>query len=190
MKWTFFVLHHWLGRIGRQYRCYCRHGVFLPNGADVLNPESVSIGSNFTIGPYSQLICQDPEHGSELRIGHRVALNCSVHINADQGGKIHIGNDVIIGPMTTIRAANHRFDDPCRPIREQGHRAGRIIIEDDVWIAANVVVLADVTIGRSSVVGAGSVVTRDIPAFSIAAGNPARIIRSRLAPTADDRFDG
>jgi acetyltransferase-like isoleucine patch superfamily enzyme len=113
-----------------------------------------------------------------LEMGHRVAINYQVHIDASSGF-IRIGNDVLIGPNCVLRAADHVFTDRTRPINSQGHRWGRIIIEDDCWLGANVVVLKNVTIGRGSVIGAGAVVTRNIPPYSIAVGVPARIIGQR-----------
>ena len=78
-----------------------------------------------------------------------------------------------------MRAADHEFSDPEMRINVQGHRAGRIILEDDCWIGGHTTITRDVTIGRGSVIGANRVVTRDIPPMSVAAGNPARVIRSR-----------
>ncbi len=152
---------------------------FIPKGVCIHYPENIKVGKNFSLGEYCQLFCQDPENGSRLEIGDDVALNSFVMLNAGCGGTIDIGDNVVIGPMTVIRAANHRFNDPNVPIRAQGHRGGHIKIEDDVWLGAHVTVLPNVTIGRSSVIGAGSVVTKDIPPYSVAVGNPAKVIRSR-----------
>ena len=100
-------------------------------------------------------------------------------------GQIRIGNDVRIAPHVMMIAANHVFDDPDRPIREQGLDRGPIVIEDDVWIGGRVNVTAGVTIGRGSVIGAGAVVTRDIPPYSVAVGVPAKVIKSRRADLED-----
>ncbi len=81
--------------------------------------------------------------------------------------------------MVQILAVNHVYDDPTRPIREQGITAQGIVIEDDVWIGAGAIVLDGVTIGRGSVIGAGAVVADDIPPYSIAVGSPAKPIRDR-----------
>ena len=78
-----------------------------------------------------------------------------------------------------ITDADHRFDDPEQPITWQGFRSkGPTRVGDNVWCGANVVITSGVTIGRRSVIGANSVVTTDIPPFSIAAGAPARVLRS------------
>lgn len=92
---------------------------------------------------------------------------------------VTIGDDVIMGPDVKIYSRNHVFDDPDRPIAVQGKRFLTTSVGDDVWIGANVVILAGVKIGAHCVIGAGAVVTRDVPEWSIAAGNPARVIRDR-----------
>ncbi len=94
-------------------------------------------------------------------------------------GQITIGSYVRIAPYVFILAANHRFADPDRPIHHQGLEFAPVTIEDDVWIGAHVVVVAGTTIGQGSVIGAGAVVTKDIPSYSIAVGVPAKVIRSR-----------
>lgn len=162
-----------------QYRAYKVHGISLPIGAILYKPEAIEIGNNFNLGTYCTLYCQDPEKGSKILIGNNVSLNYNVSLNADSSGEIVIGDDVLIGPMTIFRASNHNFDSIDLPIRKQGHTAGKIVIENNVWIGANVIVLPNVKIGESSIIGAGSIVTKDIPPFSIAVGNPAKVIRTR-----------
>ncbi len=158
---------------------YVRLGVFLAPGSYILYSKNVTVGKNFTMGPFAQVLCQDPNKGSKVTLGDNVSINHHVFINADCGGVITIGNNVIIGPLTILRAANHRADEINVPIRYQGHKPGFIIVEDDVWLGSGVVVLPDVRIGRSSIIGAGSVVTNDIPAFSVAVGIPAKVVRHR-----------
>ena len=113
--------------------------------------------------------------------GITIGKNCFLgefNVVRGQGG-VYIGDDVYTGPMVQILAVNHVYDDPDRPIRQQGITAQGIVIEDDVWIGANTVVLDGVTIGKGSVIGAGAVVTQDIPPYSIAVGAPARPIKDR-----------
>ena len=95
-------------------------------------------------------------------------------------GPLTIGADVMMGPRCVLIASSHRFDSREVPMNQQGFAPDRrIVIEDDVWLGANVTVLPGRTIGRGSVVGAGSVVRADIPPWSIAAGNPAVVLRPR-----------
>jgi galactoside O-acetyltransferase len=115
----------------------------------------------------------------EIEIGSRVSLNSNVYINACIGGRIVIGNDVLIAPNVVMRTSDHATSDPDRLIREQGHIPAEIIIEDDVWLGSNVTILGGTRIGRGAVVGAGGVVTRDVEAYSIVGGVPARLIKMR-----------
>ena len=136
----------------------------------------IQIGAETSIMSRSYLYAHN---SSQLIIGSRCSFNHNVLIGA-AGGSILIGNDVLIGPNVVLRASDHVFSSAEVPIRDQGHSPGRIVIGDDVWLAANVVITSGVTIGNGCVVGAGSIVTRDLPAMSVCVGNPARPIRSRL----------
>jgi galactoside O-acetyltransferase len=91
---------------------------------------------------------------------------------------IEIGNDVLIGPNVVFRASNHNYNDKNTLIRLQGHTGGRIVIEDDVWIASNVVILPNVRVGKGAVIAAGAVVNKDVPSYSLAGGVPAQIIKT------------
>jgi maltose O-acetyltransferase len=112
-----------------------------------------------------------------IELGERVFINRNVFINAL--APIRIGDRVLIGPNVVINSGNHTFARTDVSIQEQPHELKPIEIGDDVWIGANVVVTAGVTIGSHAVIGAGAVVTRSIPAFGIAVGAPAKVIRSR-----------
>ena len=100
-------------------------------------------------------------------------------LNADHGGSITIGNDCMIGPNVVFRTSDHDFSRRDIPIRDQGHIAGMITVKNNVWIGANVSVIGTVTIGEGAVIGAGSVVNRDIEDYAVAAGVPARKISDR-----------
>lgn len=92
-------------------------------------------------------------------------------------GPVTIGDDVNIAQNVVISGLNHNYQDPNKSIISQGVSTSQIIIEDDVWIGANTVVLAGVTIGKHSVIAANSVVNKDIPPYSVVAGNPVKIIK-------------
>jgi acetyltransferase-like isoleucine patch superfamily enzyme len=92
-------------------------------------------------------------------------------------GPVKIGNYVMLAQNIVISGLNHGYEDITLPPRSQQVITKQITIEDDVWIGANCVVTAGVTIGKHAVIGAGSVVTKDIPEFSVAVGNPARVIK-------------
>ena len=115
-----------------------------------------------------------------LDYGHRLHVGDRSFINADfltlGGGEIHIGADVLIGPSVRLYTPTHVLDPQ---LRAQGwERVSPITIEDGVWLGGSVVVCPGVTIGARSVIGAGSVVTKDVPPDVIAAGNPARVVRA------------
>ena len=84
----------------------------------------------------------------------------------------------MLGSGVHIYVHNHKFDDPSVPIIDQGHYPSEpILLERGSWVGAGVIILPGITIGKNAVVGAGSVVTKDVPAFTVAAGNPARVLR-------------
>lgn len=134
---------------------------------------AVSIGSGSSIREYVLL---DAREG-RIDIGSHCSVN-DYSVFYGHGG-LTIGDDVRIATHTVIVAADHRFADPDVLIREQGVDLKPITIGDDVWIGANVCILGDVDIGRGSVIGAGSVVTQSLPPYSVAVGNPARVVKKR-----------
>jgi acetyltransferase-like isoleucine patch superfamily enzyme len=93
--------------------------------------------------------------------------------------KIQIGRDVLIADLVTMRDTNHIFDDPTIAINKQGICSSGIVIEDDVWIGHGAVILMGVRVGKGAVVGAGAIVTSDVPPMAVVAGVPARIIKFR-----------
>ena len=92
-------------------------------------------------------------------------------------GPVQIGDDVSFAQNVTITGLNHNYQDVNIPISNQGITTKCVIVEDDVWIGANSVILPGVSIGKHSVVAAGSVVTRDVPPYSVCVGNPARVVK-------------
>jgi maltose O-acetyltransferase len=114
--------------------------------------------------------------GDRIEMGDRVGFNYGCYVNG-YGGLV-IGDRSIFGPYTMIHTANHEMD-PDRPIVEQGWQPRPVRVESDCWVGMGVCILPGVTIGEGAVIGGGSVVAKDIEAYSIAVGNPARPIRSR-----------
>ncbi len=112
-----------------------------------------------------------------IEIGENTTINQNCIL--DGTGGIIIGNDVRVAPYVMFNSVDHEFGDRSQPIRKQAYKGGCIIIEDDVWIGANVIINKGVKIGKGSVIGAGSVVTKDIPPYSIAVGIPCRVIKER-----------
>lgn len=137
--------------------CYIGHDVFLcvkdTFGDQKFNPE-ITIGDNFILGDYS----------------HIAATN-----------RITIGDNVLTGKNILIVDNAHGVSDrrmlDIAPAQRPVSSKGPVVIEDNVWIGGNACIMPGVRIGKGSIVGAGSVVTKDVPPYSVVAGNPARIIK-------------
>jgi acetyltransferase-like isoleucine patch superfamily enzyme len=119
------------------------------------------------------------EMGRDCHVGERCYLWAG-----DSSGRIVLGDFVSLAPEVFITASDYRFE-PGKPFRQQAKKERDIRIGNDVWLGARVVVTAGVTIGDGCIVGAGAVVTKDLPAGSIAAGVPARVIGTREPAQAD-----
>ena len=116
-------------------------------------------------------------NGDHIELGASIGFNYGCYVNG-YGGLL-IGDGTIIGPYTMIHTANHRTEDLDRPIPEQGWMAAPVNIGAQCWIGMGVGILPGVSIGEGCIIGAGSVVTRDLDAYSVAVGNPAKPIKSR-----------
>ena len=170
----------WIG-----YRLAARHRQVRIDRSCLISPDarihprngSIHIGKNSSIAP-----------GALIQGNVTLGENCSVQAysvlvgygNAEnRTGEIRIGNNVRIAPHVMMIAANHVYRDPTVPICQQGLDPKHIVIEDDVWIAGRVNILAGVTVGKGSVIAAGAVVTKDVPPYSVMAGVPAKKIKDR-----------
>lgn len=130
---------------------------------------SFSLGRNSVIEDYS---CINNAVGA-IHVGEytRIGLHNTII------GPVSIGNHVNLAQNVVVSGLNHNFQNPDIPIDRQGISTSLVTIGDDIWIGANTTVIAGVSIGKHSVIGAGSVVTKDIPDYCVAVGNPARIIK-------------
>jgi acetyltransferase-like isoleucine patch superfamily enzyme len=126
----------------------------------------LSRGCYLVAGPGVEIVI-----GAQTYVGHR----CLFYGH----GGIHMGRDVLLANDVQLICGNHTFARRDLPIRAQPTEERPIIIEDDVWLGASAIVLGGVTVGRGSVVGAGTVVTHSLPPYSIARGVPARIVGVR-----------
>lgn len=115
--------------------------------------------------------------GRNLELGHDVDLAKDVMITTSGG--VCLGNRVLVGYGVKIISSNHRIPPNYGHIFSSGHEHEKITIEDDVWLGANSIVLPGVTIGKGAVIAAGSIVSKDVPAFSIVGGVPAKLIKKR-----------
>lgn len=146
------------GAIGRSFRIHGRPTIRLSQR--VAFRDSVQIGG----------------HGV-LEIGAHTCINDNVIITATE--RVRIGRDVMVAPRAYILDVDHRFDQTGIPIARQGYVSRPVDIGDDVWIGAGAIITKGVTVGNGAIIGANAVVTRDVPAYAIVAGSPARVLRMR-----------
>jgi len=147
----------------------------LGRGLLLYEAHNISIGMNFS----ARRNCILGAINGQLLIGNHVSIAENVTINASEQGKIVLGDYVLIAPNSVLRSSDHVISSVNNPIREQGHTGGEIIVQDDVWIGANAVVVANVHIGKGAVIGAGAVVTKDVEPYAIVGGVPAKFIKKR-----------
>jgi acetyltransferase-like isoleucine patch superfamily enzyme len=170
--------------------------VRLAKGVRLCNARKIKFGHRVQIG-FGAVVMANKKPGS-ITIGDRTVIHDYVRITSNEGfvhigsdcsiqtfctisglGGIRIGNGVRIAARSGIVAAQHVIDRKDIPIHEQGMRSRGIQIDDDVWIGMNCSILDGVHIGKGAVIGAGAVVTKDIPPYAIAGGVPAKVIRFR-----------
>ena len=118
--------------------------------------------------------------GAALVIGESSFIGPQVRISCHEN--IVIGKNCLIAGSVSVHDNNHNFMNTDIPIVEQGFRFTPVIIGDDVWIGTRSIILPGVKIGSHSIIGAGSIVTKDVPEWAIVAGNPAKLIRYRKEP--------
>jgi len=154
-------------------------GVYLDEGVYLhACPGGIEIGEDTMVMHHAELHVynfRDLPHAG-IRIG-RHSLIGEFSVLRGQGG-IHVGDRVYTSPFVQLAAVNHVFTDPTRPFIEQGITAQGIVIEDDVWIGAGAIIADGVHVGIGAVVAAGAVVTHDVPAHTVVAGIPAKILRT------------
>jgi acetyltransferase-like isoleucine patch superfamily enzyme len=159
-------LRHPRASFGRNVDLRCRFCLRQSQGALVSIGESCILDNDLTIECRGRLII-----GDRTIFGH----HCTIGVLDE----VIIGSDCLIAEMVSIRDHNHCFDLLDIPVRKQGMSVATIRIGNNVWLAGKVTIAAGVTIGDNVVVGANAVVTCDLPANSVAAGVPARVIRMR-----------
>jgi acetyltransferase-like isoleucine patch superfamily enzyme len=171
--------------------------VYIQEGVDLLGAAHLELGDHVCILQGTSMEAQAP--ASSIRIGNHVIIRRGVEIEAYGSarieigdrtfisshvwilgiGSVSIGQDCLISPYVGIVATNRNYQDPAIPINKQGGTSKGITIEADCWLGHRVSVLDGVTIGQGSVIGAGAVVTKNIPPYSIAVGIPAKVVGSR-----------
>ncbi|NQZ26990.1 MAG: acyltransferase [Colwellia sp.] len=155
--WRLFFKKSMIAISKRKFKYFSDSAEFR-SGAYAIACSKISIGKNVVIRPNTMLFA-DPRKGND--------------------GSIIIEDDVMLGSGVHIYVGNHRFDLPNKNIIDQGHSAAKtVVLREGCWLGANCVILPGVTIGKNAVIGAGSIVTKSVPSNVVAAGNPARIIKT------------
>lgn len=171
--------------------------VYIQNGVEFIGTNCIEIGKSVFI--FKGVRIDGKGEKNRIYLGNKVAIERNVDIGCLDNTSIYIDDETFIGPNVCIAgpgnikigkycmiashsgiyANNHNFADPTELIRDQGITRKGIVIEDNCWLGHGVTVLDGVTIGKGSVIGAGAVVAKNIPAFSVAVGIPAKVIKSR-----------
>lgn len=158
-----------------------------PNTSIVVYPfvmkgqKYISIGENTSIDKYGTITASKrTEKEPELRIGNDCSIGAFCHITCIN--KIIINDNVLFGKGVTVTDNSHGHNKPdeidIAPCRRDIYSKGEVIIEENVWVGDKVTILPGVTIGKGAVIGANSVVTKDVPSFCVVAGNPAKILKT------------
>lgn len=142
---------------------------------DILPFNKFSIGNNSTIEDFATVNngVGDVFIGDRTRIG----LGCTII------GPVKIGNDIMLAQNIVLSGLNHSYEDLSLPISTQGITTSLIEVDDETWIGANSVIVAGIKIGKHCVIAGGSVVTKNVPDYSIVGGNPARILKQYNSET-------
>lgn len=179
------------------------HGLFLVGkNVQITHGKCIRCGKNVKFEDFSEIhgLCSEGlNFGDYVTISRGVMIRPSSYYGGDYGkgltigehssigpygyvgcsGKITIGKNVMFGPKCSLFAENHVFSDTESCIKSQGVQQKGITVEDDCWIGSNVTILDGVTIGKGSVIGAGTMVTRDIPAGSVIIDKREKILKQR-----------
>ena len=170
-------------RNGWRYGCYFFYIAFFRFTPEDYRPYSLGFPllRRFLVSQFAAHCGQQVrvKHNADISPGIKVGnhselgTHCLIHAN------VEIGDYVIMGPNVKIYSRNHIIDDLEVPMALQGKATKKTHIGNDIWIGANVVILAGTQVGSHSVIAAGSIVTTNVPEYAVVGGNPARIIRDR-----------
>jgi acetyltransferase-like isoleucine patch superfamily enzyme len=148
---------------------------------NALCKEGILLGNNVSIQRNTIIECTGVIRnlGEGLVIGNNVGIaqNCFIQVR----GKVVIGSDIMFGPGVSIFSEDHGFADIVSPMITQQEIRKDVVIEDDVWIGTRAVILGGVTIGKGSIIAAGCIVRSSVPPYSVVAGVPGKVIKSRIS---------
>jgi len=156
--------------------------VIIEDGVKVFHPVRIRLGNNVYIGHNAIL---KGHHLGSMQIGDHswIGQGCFLH----SAGNIEVGTAVGIGPNVTILTSVHREGSPDQPVLVGELDLGEVVLGDGCDIGVGAIILPGITVGEGSIIGAGSVVTRDIDPYSVVAGNPARLLRTRAIGRSEPR---
>ena len=203
----FTILYHAVVKLlrGEIHKIFLKeaHGkLFVGKGVQITHRKHICCGKNVKFEDYSEIhgLCSEGlNFGNYVTISRGVMIRSSSYYGGDYGigltmgehssigpygyvgcsGKITIAKNVMLGPKCSLFAENHVFSDKESSIKSQGVQQKGITIEDDCWIGSNVTILDGVTIGKGSVIGAGTLITKDIPAGSVVVDKRDKSVRNR-----------
>ena len=122
------------------------------------------------------------EKGADFGTGHGIKIGdySGIGVNCSVRGPLEIGKNVMMGPDVIIMTSSHNVESTTIPMNRQGSLSKqKVVIGDDVWIGTRVIILPGVRVGTGSIIGAGAVVTKDVPDYAIVVGVPAKVIKYR-----------
>lgn len=164
-------------------KIFCKKNVKFEDYSEIqgLSLHGLRFGQNVTIGRYTAIRPSSYYGVGKIGFGLTIGENSSIGPFSFVGcsGQISIGKNVMIGPRVSLFAENHNFSNTTVPIKKQGVNNKGIIIEDNCWIGSGVIILDGVTIGHGTVIGAGTIVTKNVPANSIIFDKREKLIRNR-----------
>lgn len=148
----------------------------------------ISLGSKAIRGALVRGFAEHAGAGLDIQKGAQISRSLSIGDNSGVGincilqGKVSIGDNVMMGPEVWIYTRNHKHSDVDIPMKEQGFETEKpVSIGNDIWIGSRVTILPGVNVGDGAIIGTGSVVTKDVPPYTIVGGNPAKVLKSRKA---------
>lgn len=145
-------------------------------------PECMRSFRNFLVRGYIKYAGKDINIGRHAKIHKNTSIgdHSGIGFGCEINDSVTIGQKVMMGPEVVIYTRNHNTQNPDIPMCEQGMGELKpVVIEDDVWIGARVCILPGVTVGTGSVLGACTVISKDVPPYSVVVGNPGKIIKNR-----------
>jgi len=165
---------HGTGRFAPEDLAACGDGCVFEEGVLVFHPDRVWIGAGVYVGHRAIL---KGYYAGDLRIADGVWIGQQAFLHA--AGDLTIGRNVGIGPGVKIITSAHTDPGRDTPTLHAPVEFAAVSIEEDAHLGVGAIILPGITIGRGAQVGAGAVVTRDVPPYAVAAGNPARVLRER-----------